>query len=1394
MQFLVFFLYVEPAPNWLNAVGAWIRSHRMLALIGMVPVAWLFLRDLYFQSFHIQLGDQHLVLRRRGAAPEKLAWAEIVHMQLLPPRLWGLLLSMNPEPVPEGRRTKAPLGWEWGRQVRRLLAFAPDVLLIARTGKYLLLPLGAFDSETYACLREKIKTQSACADEATFTQSLEIAFQSENQAQSLYLERRWDLAEPLYRRTAEHWLRAGRMDQYKRVLQNWSECLITMGRYTEAAGILEESLTLCKNSHDLRGEANTRSGLGKVGWSLGEKSSIQAAIAHLDAARKIHNQLGETFYEARMLSNLALNAERLVVLLEDTDRNQAALALEQCEHYAKDGLRLLEKAPSGTSPENYSSQRANLMGTLARCLFLQGKWRESAELFASAVSLTKRKKILADQAVHARAVFLSSTLPQTGEIERKRLIHTALQILDDAVRDLPMHGDHNEAMEIMIVRGDIYWDMGRWAEALRDYEWVLELVDERDYVLSRSNERAMLRRRFRTLFPRLVEGNLRLAMNETDQGANNAARAFWFSERFKGSSLAEMLVSSSLPASLGKEARERLNEAQRAQKQAFLRAEAVLRQGDQQALSEAWGILRKTEERLREAIETVLDEAPAIARVLKRRVPSFTEVQAELPDRSTAVLQFSLCEAGLAAFLVSQSAPPEKAFWFIPGFTATRCPEAVKRFVDKYAEFSTAAENHDPASLALRADWIAYLPSLIDSIREEIFDAAGPHGSICDKLKELGISRLAIVPEGILNRLPVHAAVPKEVCVSLAPSSAILLSASKNVILKPPDLLVVDPPQLDLPGVRLEAALIQSHARSAGIVTSRLQGGSAAPAAILERMQTAPWLHYSGHAFSSNQQAWESGLDSGDEKRLMARMILERGALPPGAVLVVNGCSSGVALQDHAGEVAGLPVAFLALGCSVVVSTLWEVLQGPAAILMDRFYSKLWSGNQTHVEALHAALNELRDMNVTDVWQYEASHHLIRGSLLDRSEALQYPPSHPLNWAAHVVWGAAWFAPEHSLQVAETETLATRVAARTVHFEIGRGISEELRETMNTAKRFFDEDQFDKAIALHEELLERCGPNRLLLHRLAEIHTRLQNYERAFEFDRQALAMDVNCPASHYILGCDLMDLGRVAEARTYFHRVLFLDPGYAKALCNLAALSNDAEQVLALLRQAVEIDPEDEQTRLAIDHWAGITREENFNLPEYRLHGIQSTLEQRDWKAMRIQIGLARELPLSTQQRSYTCSAEAEMYRQQGKLRNSIACLEAALEWDDTLPPFWNTLSARRYLLAQDLTTSGTEARELLEAAVDAGREAIRRGDYSIPHRNLALAYQALRAWDAAQTEANAAAAMARRQIASGPAGPLVCVGCALRGQDLRACHDCVTAAESVLESGALTEGNYRV
>jgi tetratricopeptide (TPR) repeat protein len=1369
------------------------------AAAGVVAIAaWVVARNLYFERFEVTFNDEHRLMVKSGQGVIRLEWATLVHTQVLHPSFLGFSAFLGSRATPTSglppARYKPPLGYEIRNQLRRLITLSPDLLLLSRSGIHAFVPLSALTTQESLDLFARLAPVAPNVTNLP-AKFVDAAMKCEGQAQELMVRHEWGNAVPLYREAAENWLRAGRVDQLRRVYENMAECLHRTGNYTEAAGVLQRSLELCLNLKDLPGEANVRNGIARIEWTLGDRNGIESALTHLQRAQQIHHDLGDVFFEARMLGNMAVNYQRLYFLRRDARDEEPGQALNDCEQRAIDGLKVLMKRQNAVSSEEVDGQRANLEGTLAHCHFARGQWRQSAEMFAKANATIGARAILTDKATWAHALFQQSRDASAGTGEQRRLVHQATELLDSAVSSIPASGDHNEAMEILATRGDIYWQMNRWQEAARDYESVLDLIEERAFGFSRPNERIALRRRFHTLYPRAVEANIRLALADPAGGAEYVASAFLFSERFKASSLAEMTATQEGISNLPEALRTELLEAQTQQRRVHISYEEDRRSSDPDVRAVSWTLLQEAEDRLRRAMEAVVRHAPAMAHGTHRQVASFDDVVNALPDDNTAVLQFSLCEGGLAVFLLSRRVPEQEAYWWIPSFTKERWPPALWSFTEAYKRYVEAAAQHKPFLRNLRANWVRRLDKVVASVEMDIFTApSNQKKDIRQRLETLDLSRLAIVPEGILNRLPLHVGAPRGVRVTFAPSSFMLLRAASLGGPELTEMLIVDDPGrgLDraLPGAGIEGEIVAQRATAAGIRVTRLSGPAACSDRILKEMLKVTWLHYAGHAFSDRQNPWDSWLDAVD-KKLTAGLLLREGTLKTGSVIVVNGCSSGVAPPDQGGEFSGLPAAFLALGCSQVVSTLWEVMGGPPAALMDRFYVRFATGDFTVAAAMGEIVDEFRKWSLADTAAWERSHHLATGEVFDPEETRRLPPSHPIHWAAYVIWGAAWRSPEPWVAARGRGTDMRKAA--TISLSSGQS-SQERKDKLNESVRLFERKQFAEALVLDEECLRRWGRNRSVLSRLGTIHTEMGHPELALPMDEEALAMDPNSPPLYYALGCVHMDLGNVVRARDYLRKTLELDPGYWKALCNLGVLENDPAQTLAHLRAASEIAPDEEDTRAGVAHWERVCADPGFEIAGYRLAGAWRMVEEKNWKHVRLELALLRELSLTPEQKALMETTASEMFRQQGQLRESVEHLEASARLNPTVPFVWNTLSARRYLLALDPATPLSERSGLLQAAVSAGQNACRVGDYSMPRRNSATAYLALGDLRTARREAEIAVDMATRQIAKGPAGPLICGGCPTRGQDPAKCQECLRAAETLRRDIDLTGGNYHV
>ncbi len=122
--------------------------------------------------------------------------------------------------------------------------------------------------------------------------------------------------------------------------------------------------------------------------------------------------------------------------------------------------------------------------------------------------------------------------------------------------------------------------------------------------------------------------------------------------------------------------------------------------------------------------------------------------------------------------------------------------------------------------------------------------------------------------------------------------------------------------------------------------------------------------------------------------------------------IVLGACESGLARAEVAAEYIGLPLVFLACGVRYVVSSLWQAHQLATAVLLDRYFTKRYSGNKSSA-ALCAAQREVSAMTRADVAKWIDVHPFPQDDMLlhalERMD--EVPFSHPYFWAAFQVSG-----------------------------------------------------------------------------------------------------------------------------------------------------------------------------------------------------------------------------------------------------------------------------------------------------------------------------------------------------------------------------------------------------
>jgi CHAT domain-containing protein len=124
-------------------------------------------------------------------------------------------------------------------------------------------------------------------------------------------------------------------------------------------------------------------------------------------------------------------------------------------------------------------------------------------------------------------------------------------------------------------------------------------------------------------------------------------------------------------------------------------------------------------------------------------------------------------------------------------------------------------------------------------------------------------------------------------------------------------------------------------------------------------------------------------------------------------------------VRESAEEYVGVPAGFLLAGVSSVISSLWDVPDLSAALLMERFYANLLKRKMRVVSALQEAQAWVRKLNILDVVQYSEKWYrqaslkirpeffrLMRHYLYQaKQNSTLCPFAHPYYWAGFVVSG-----------------------------------------------------------------------------------------------------------------------------------------------------------------------------------------------------------------------------------------------------------------------------------------------------------------------------------------------------------------------------------------------------
>ena len=327
------------------------------------------------------------------------------------------------------------------------------------------------------------------------------------------------------------------------------------------------------------------------------------------------------------------------------------------------------------------------------------------------------------------------------------------------------------------------------------------------------------------------------------------------------------------------------------------------------------------------------------------QILSASEVAAHLqPD--TLLIEYFLLEGVLLTWCISS----EGLVYCGP------TPMNVIDFVLQAKAFYVACSQREPwrkLSAELGLQLFGHLP-------EELLDRFG---------------RLCIVPYGIMHLIPFSALTVRDellvesFTIVTLPSASVLQYLEKDGIdLKKAKILAVGNPAkmshqplvLDAPLTLKPLPAAESEARAVGRMFTNsevLVGAQATETRVTELIPGSDILHFATHAHFSEEHALASTIVLSNGEVLSIYELV--GMKIDAALVVLSACQTGRGEITGGDEVMGLSRAFIQAGVPSLVVSLWPIEDAATGVLMQQFYTALYSGSGA-AGALHKAQRSMR--------------------------------------------------------------------------------------------------------------------------------------------------------------------------------------------------------------------------------------------------------------------------------------------------------------------------------------------------------------------------------------------------------------------------------------------------
>lgn len=412
---------------------------------------------------------------------------------------------------------------------------------------------------------------------------------------------------------------------------------------------------------------------------------------------------------------------------------------------------------------------------------------------------------------------------------------------------------------------------------------------------------------------------------------NQPAQGFEYAERARASAFLNQIGTRRLPAvGVPAELVERLQD---------VRQRLIELEGQEQGGGGFGRDTEATRKLYKQLLNAVTRVNPEYASLLKVDTVTLTQVQGEILDDHTSLIEYFALDDKLLAWVIDRDA----VTWLALPLSASRLHEQ-----------------------------ISYLRDLIATRKPSRTEAASLYEALFAPLEPyLRHHNVIVVPQGPLHFLPFGALwnaknsryVAQDYALTLAPSASVLRFVHRNLRPAASTLLALGNPDGSLPHAEEEVRAI-AHLFNA----TPWIGKEALESRLHQEAGGAGIVHLAAHATYDSLRPFLTRIDlaadhggsAADGKSDGHLHVYEIYGLDlkSANLVVLSACGTALGPHDEGDDLIGLPRAFLYAGAPAVLSTLWSVDDKATAIFMQAFYNRIRQGMPA-AESLQAAQHDL---------------------------------------------------------------------------------------------------------------------------------------------------------------------------------------------------------------------------------------------------------------------------------------------------------------------------------------------------------------------------------------------------------------------------------------------------